>query len=88
MGGQSQLNSDMKRLLLTVGEYIKANADILDAFTIDHFVVPPFSNIGGIQRAIQDFGNEERLARTLDSLNKAIFADVEAIFEQAQHPSL
>lgn len=88
MGSQPQLNSDMKRLLLTVGEYIKANADILDTFTIDHFVVPPFSNIGGIARAIQDFGNEERLTRTLDSLNKAVFADAEPFHEYAEQPGL
>lgn len=88
MGSQLHLNSDMKRLLLTVGEYIKANADTLDAFTIDHFVVPPFANIGGIQRAIQNFGSREKLEQTLESLNRAVFAEDEPTFEQAEQPSL
>lgn len=79
MGGQQGMNSDMKRLLLTVGEYIKANADDLEGFTIDHFVVPPFSNIGGMQRAIQDFGTEEKLVSVLDSLNRAVFTDDEPL---------
>ena len=74
---QNKLHSDQKRLLLTVGEYIKANAGQLDAFSIDHFVVPPFSNIGGLQRAIQVFGSEEQLAATLASLNHALFSQEE-----------
>ncbi len=88
MGSQTQLNSDMKRLLLTVGEYIKANADSLSAFTLDHFVVPPFSNIGGIQRAIQTFGAEESIVQVLNSLNNAVFADVEQRHEHFEQPSL
>ncbi len=82
MGGQKHLNSDMKRLLLTVGEYIKANADTLEEFTIDHFVVPPFSNIGGMQRAMQSFGTEDKLAKTIKSLNKALFAYGETVHNE------
>lgn len=79
MGSQNHLNSDMRRLLLTVGEYIKANADNLEAFMIDHFVVPPFSNIGGKQRAVQVFGSEEKLMQALSSLNSAVFTDAEPV---------
>ena len=86
MGGQSHLNSDIRRLLLTVGEYIKANADNLEAFTIDHFVVPPFSNIGGKQRAIQVFGTEENLSQVLASLNKAVFTDDEPVVKPPKQP--
>ncbi len=83
---QESLHSDQKRLLLTVGEYIKANAGQLEAFTIDHFVVPPFSNIGGLQRAIQVFGSEDRLAKILDSLNRAIFSDEADTILAEAHP--
>jgi len=84
MGSQLHLNSDMKRLLLTVGEYIKANANDLDNFTIDHFVVPPFSNIGGIQRAVQVFGGNDRLNDVLRSMNSAVFSD-ENISNESEH---
>ncbi len=66
-------NTHQKRLLLTICEYIKANAGRLEGFTPDHFVVPPFSNIGGLLRAIQTFGSEEGLTRVLDGLNQALF---------------
>ncbi|MCU7838973.1 MAG: DEAD/DEAH box helicase family protein [Candidatus Thiodiazotropha sp. (ex Troendleina suluensis)] len=87
MGSQNHLNSDMKRLLLTMGEYIKANADTLEEFTIDHFVVPPFSNIGGMQRAVQSFGTEENLAKTIKSLNRAIFAYGESVHDEQKQPN-
>ena len=86
MGNQTHLNSDMKRLLLTVGEYIKANANTLEAFTIDHFVVPPFSNIGGMQRAVQTFGSKEQLAKILTSLNLAVFSKEGVAATAEQHP--
>ena len=56
-----------------VKRLFEANAGRLEGFTLDHFGVPPFSNIGGLQRAIQTFGSEEGLARVLDSLNQALF---------------
>jgi type I restriction enzyme R subunit len=87
MGSQTSLNSDIKRLLLTIGEYIRANADNIDAFTIDHFVVPPFSNIGGTQRAIQTFGSEEKLVQILNSLNSAVFDAVEPAYETYEQPN-
>lgn len=84
-GSQEGLNSDMKRLLLTVGEYIKANADALEEFTIDHFVVKPFSNIGGMQRAVQIFGSEEQLERIIATLNLAVFSEEGVAENTEQH---
>ncbi len=84
-GSQEGMNSDKKRLLLTIGEYIKANADALEEFTVDHFVVPPFSNIGGMQRAVQTFGSEEQLERILASLNLAIFSEESVATNAEQH---
>jgi len=85
IGGQTGLHSDIKRLLLTIGEYIKANADTLEQFTLDHFVVPPFSNIGGLQRAVQTFGSEEQLERILASLNLAVFSEEGVTANTEQH---
>lgn len=82
------LNADRKRLLLTIGEYIKANADTLEAFTIDHFVVPPFTHMGGLQHAIQVFGSAEQLSSTLKSLNQAVFTDNETPAGSSDQPSL
>ncbi len=78
LGKQAGLNSDSMRLVVAIGEYVKSNADTLEAFTVDHFVVPPFSNNGGIPRAIQAFGSQERLEKVLNSLNAAVFADKDA----------
>ncbi|GAB6081106.1 hypothetical protein JCM30471_34350 [Desulfuromonas carbonis] len=74
---QGGFHSEQLRFLRTVGEYLKANAGRLDVFTADHFMVPPFSHIGGLQRAVATFGNKERLAVLLDGLNRAVFADVD-----------
>ena len=83
IAARDDLHSDQKRLLLTVGEYIKANAGEIEAFTSDHFVVPPFSNIGGFQRAVQVFGSEGALAATISDLNAAIFPDGD-VFDTAE----
>ena len=49
-------------------------------------MVPPFSNIGGLQRAIQTFGSEERLAEVLDSLNRAVFSGEADAMLAETHP--
>ncbi len=85
INNQHDLHSDMKRLLLTIGEYIRANADALEEFTIDHFVVLPFSNIGGMQRAVQTFSTEERLKKILASLNLAVFSEESVAASEEQH---
>lgn len=74
LASQSNLHADSRRLLLSIGEYIKANAHTLSAFTSDHLASQqPFANNGGLQRAIQAFGSEERLQQILSSLNAAVF---------------
>ena len=88
INNEANLHSDMKRLLRTVGEYIKANADTLEEFTIDYFTVLPFTNIGGMQRAIQTFGNEEQLVKILDKMNNDVFTDEENGTASEKHTNL
>jgi len=88
INNETGLHSDMKRLLYTVGEYIKANADTLEEFTIDYFTVLPFTNIGGMQRAIQTFGNEGQLVKILEKMNKAIFTEEENGTASDKHTTL
>ncbi|GEM_PF-5302403 len=88
IAAQTKLNADESRLLLTIGEYIRANADTLENFTTDHFLVPPFSHIGGMQRAIQTFGNEERLRQILASLNHAVFGEADSADAPGARPEV
>ncbi|MCB1803094.1 MAG: restriction endonuclease subunit R, partial [Gammaproteobacteria bacterium] len=83
---RTALHSEQRRLLLTIGEYIKANAGDLEEFTIDHFVVPPFSHIGGLQRAVQTFGSEDALARLIADMNAAVFLEAGAAEPAEEHP--
>jgi len=76
------LHSEMKQFLHTVGEYVKANADTLEEFTADYFAVPPFSHIGGLQRAVQTFGSEEKLEQILADMNRAVFSEDDSRHEQ------
>ena len=81
--GAQDLHVDEKRLLLMVGEYFRANAETAESFTLDYFsVVPQFKNVGGLPRAIQAFGNEERLTQVLNSLNQAMFEEPSGNLEQ------
>jgi type I restriction enzyme R subunit len=75
---RDDLHGEERRLLLSLGAYLKANADRGEPFTLDHFRVPPFVNNGGLPRAIQTFGGEDRLREVLESLNRAVFAESEA----------
>lgn len=80
---RDDLHADERRLLLMVGEYFKANAETATPITLDHFaVVPQFKNVGGLPRAIQAFGTEERLIAVLAGLNAAIFGPDETPSEQ------
>jgi type I restriction enzyme, R subunit len=88
INNEEGLHSDMLRLLHTVGEYIKANADTIEEFTIDYFTVPPFSHIGGIQRAIQTFASEEKLIKILKKVNQAVFIEDEEIKTEDKHTNL
>ena len=59
-----------------VGEQIKANATTLESFETYHFVNPPFSFRGGLDRAVQVFGGTETLESILAGLNTAVFGEI------------
>lgn len=75
LAGRDDLHADSRRLLLSIGAYLKANAGSLQVFTVDHFLAPPFSNSGGLQRAVQVFGGMEQLSCILADLNRVVFED-------------
>jgi type I restriction enzyme R subunit len=75
LAGRADLHSEARRLFLSIGEYLKANVGAMDEFTIDHFLLPPFSNLGGRQRAIQACGSEKALIELLEEMNRAIFCE-------------
>lgn len=72
----NEFNSDQERLLRIMKEQIKANADTMERFDDFRFDMPPFSMIGGFQRAKQVFGGDSNLEQILKSLNKAVFESV------------
>lgn len=71
-----EFNSDQERLLRIMKEQIKANAETMERFDDFRFDMPPFSMIGGFQRARQVFGGDSGLEQVLKSLNKAVFESV------------
>lgn len=77
LAGRDDLHGEEQRLLLSIGAVLKANAGQGVPFTLDHFRVPPFANSGGLARALQTFGGEERLRAVLESLNRAIFDETD-----------
>jgi type I restriction enzyme R subunit len=68
-----EFNSDQERLLRIMKEQIKANAETMERFDDFRFDMPPFSMIGGYQRARQIFGGDKGLEALLASLNRAVF---------------
>lgn len=66
-------NSDQERLLRIMKEQIKANVETMERFDDFRFDMPPFSMIGGYQRARQVFGGDAGLEAVLASLNRAVF---------------
>ncbi|MCP2155873.1 UNVERIFIED_ORG: type I restriction enzyme R subunit [Rhizobium sp. SLBN-170] len=71
----SEFNSDQERLLRIIKEQIKANAGTLTSFDDFRFDMPPFSMIGGYQRARQIFGGDAGLAEVIASMNEAVFGE-------------
>jgi type I restriction enzyme, R subunit len=71
---QEGLSFEEKRLLRMVGSQLKANADSWDHFTSAHLSFAPFNLLGGVPHAVRAFGSEERLKKTLESLNRAVYA--------------
>ena len=70
-----EFNSDQERLLRVIKEQIKANAGTLASFDDFRFDMPPFSMIGGYQRARQIFGGDAGLAEVIASMNEAVFGE-------------
>jgi type I restriction enzyme R subunit len=68
-----EFTSDQRRLLNILGEQIKANAGSLESFELHRFVNPPFSSIGGLDRATRVFGGMDQLEALLADLNSAVF---------------
>lgn len=48
------------------------------------FVNPPFSSIGGIQRATQTFGGKAGLDAMIKSLNKTLFDNIDTAYADNQ----
>lgn len=70
---ESDLSPSQERLLKQIGEQIKVNGEQIDAFGVERLVHPPFSLRGGLAAAAEAFGGEDKLADTLENMNKAVF---------------
>lgn len=70
-----EFNSDQERFLRVIKEQLKANAGTLTSFDDFRFDMPPFSMIGGYQRARQIFGGDAGLAEVIASMNEAVFGE-------------
>ncbi|NCC51120.1 MAG: DEAD/DEAH box helicase [Spartobacteria bacterium] len=62
-----------KRLIRMIGEYVQANAESVDEFTMAHFSMPPFRNEGGKAWALGIFRDQAALESLLQSLNDSVF---------------
>lgn len=85
---QNGLTADQTRLLRFIGEQIRANADSWKEFSIDRFVMPPFSLSGGLQRAVRVFGSEDRLKEIVARLNAAVFKEYAGAVRPERRPPL
>lgn len=74
---KGSFNSDQLRLLRMMEQQIRADADAIGEWEEFRFVNPPFSAIGGIQRARQTFGGPDGLRALIASLNGGVFDDLE-----------
>jgi type I restriction enzyme R subunit len=73
-----QLSAEQERWLRILGSQIRANADTLDEVMPEHFAFfQPFSQMGGVREAQRVFGNADNLQAMLDSLNAAVFSEVD-----------
>ena len=76
---ENSFHSDQMRLLRMIEQQIKADADDIAGWEDWRFTNPPFSSVGGIQRARQTFGGADGLDRMIASLNRAVFGDAEPL---------
>lgn len=68
-----RLNAEQRRMALSIGEQIRANAATITSFGKARFTLPPFVGKGGLARAEQVFGGPEQLDAFLSRLNLAVF---------------
>ena len=80
----NKFNSDQLRLLKMMAEQIKANVETITEWDEYLFVNPPFSSMGGIQRAIQTFGGKAGLDAMIRSLNKTLFDNIDTAYADNQ----
>ena len=69
---QQHLEFEQERWLRLIGEQLKANPEGFDEFSVGHFAFPPFSLIGGLNKAVQVFGGADPLSAILHSLNRTV----------------
>ena len=77
LGGRG-LNAEQERLARQIGEKIKAEAADIAAFEDYRFVMAPFANQGGLQKARALFGGGAALDAFLAELNAAVFKTEDA----------
>jgi type I restriction enzyme R subunit len=70
---ENTFHSDQMRLLRMIEEQIKADGNEIAEWEEWRFTNPPFSSVGGIQRARQTFGGADGLERMVASLNRTVF---------------
>ena len=68
-------DEQQKRLIRMVGEYIKANAETVEEFTLAHFSVQPFQSQGGKNWALSVFGDQRLLENLLADMNEIVFSN-------------
>ncbi|HLO78386.1 MAG TPA: DEAD/DEAH box helicase family protein [Magnetospirillum sp.] len=66
-------NADQMRWLRMMESQMRADAGEMIEWDASRFVMPPFSLLGGIQRARQLFGSDSGLNEMLASLNASVF---------------
>lgn len=72
---QAQFSPEQRRWLMLMGSAIRANADTLDEFTVDHLdFFQSFTAQGGQSTAARIFGGEPKLLAVVSSLNDAVFS--------------
>jgi type I restriction enzyme R subunit len=70
---QEGLSPGEESWLRMIGSQLRANAGNINEFSVDHFALHPFSQLGGYPQAVRVFGSAERMEALIDSLNAAVF---------------
>ena len=70
---EHEFTPEQERWLSGVEAQIRENADLFDAFTLDHLEFPPFSLQGGKRRAAELFGGEQNLSHVIADLSQTVY---------------